>query len=229
MRSRLPLSGRVFAAVSVPVFLAAPALAGPDWIEIGDAGSFLLSAQIPAPPPGVTQLSTISGTLNALSGDLEDLYVIRIDAPLTFSITTGSADFDSVLYLFNITINDEALGLLGNDDQATGNNLPRLVGAATDGTGVVVSSPGDYLLAVTGRGRIPLSATGPIFNLASLTEISGADGPGGLNALSGWTGEGDTGSYNIDLVDINFPRYPAPGTIAAPIMIALAAGRRRRR
>lgn len=227
MRARLSPSSLATLAVA-SLTLAAPALAGPDWIEVGDAGSSLPFAQRPLRPPGAPALQTISGTLNAGLGDFEDLYFVNVVDPMTFSIATGMSNFDSVLYLFNITINREALGLLGNDDQATGNALPRLVGAATDGTGVVISAPGDYLLAVTGRGRSPLSSTGAIFNLATFTEISGPDGPGGFNALSGWTGSSETGTYGLVLNGVDFPIYPAPGTVALTLMAAAAAARRRR-
>jgi len=228
MRAEPSTAGIVLVAVGATGLLAAPALAGPDWVEIGDAGSSVLTAQAPLRPPGAPQLTSISGTLGGPGIDEEDLYVVRITDPVMFSMTTGSADFNPVLWLFHVTVTNDALGLLANDDQAAGNPLPRLVGAATDGTGVVVSSPGDYIVGITGRGRVPVSATGEIFNLAGLTEISGADGVGGLNVLSGWTGEGETGTYHLNFEFIDFPVFPAPGSVVLLALAGAATGRRRR-
>lgn len=226
MRSHSAL--RSAAVVASTLTFAASALAGPDWVEIGDAGSDVRTAQVPLRPPGGGQLATIAGSLDGRGADFEDLYFIAVTDPVTFSITTGSADFDPVLYLFNVTVNNEALGLLGNNDQAAGNPLARIVSPATDGTGVVISSPGDYIIAVAGSGRFPVSSTGAIFNFASLTEISGADGVGGLNVLSGWSGDGATGSYQLVLVSGDFPEVPAPGAAALLALGVVAGGRRRR-
>jgi uncharacterized protein (TIGR03382 family) len=219
-------------SICLPFLFAAPALAGPDWTEIGDAGSTFGSAQVPLAPPGVVQLSSISGQLGtSLRGviDQEDMYFINVVSPSTFSITTGSAEFNPVLYLFNITVNNDALGLLANDNESGDVSTPLLVGAATDGTGVVLASPGDYLVAITGFGRYPVSASGPIFRFDSPTEISGPDGPGGFNPLSGWAGEGETGSYHIEMMDVGFPHVPAPGTLALPALALGWTARRRRR
>lgn len=210
--------------------LAPAALAGPDWIEIGDAGSAVGSAQIPVRISGVTFLRSISGSLASGYGasDYEDLYVIRVTDAAEFSIAPVSANFNPVLYLFNLTVNSEALGLIANDDATAENDLPLLVQMSTDGTGVQVSAPGDYVLAVTGFGRVPVSRTGPMFNFATPTEISGPDGVGGLNPLMGWTGEGETGDYALMFEDIDYPDFPAPGTAAGMVMGALFLGRRRR-
>ncbi len=203
---------------------------GPDWVEVGDAGSDLPGAQYPQRPQGVTFLGSIAGQLTVGVGvaDYEDLYVFNVTDPMTFSIMPASADFNAVLYLFNITVNGEALGLLANDDRSEEDMLPRLVAMSDDGTGVQISRPGDYVLAVTGAGRVPVSRTGPIFALESPTEISGPDGPGGLNPLSGWTGEGEQGSYRFVLTSGDFPVTPAPGAAGVLVIGAMALGRRRR-
>src|SRR5688572_23939271 len=57
MRSHSAL--RSLAAAATPLMLAGSALAGPDWIEIGDAGSDVPGAQVPIRPPGAGQLATI--------------------------------------------------------------------------------------------------------------------------------------------------------------------------
>jgi hypothetical protein len=187
--------------------MSGTALAGPDWLEQGDAGSTIGSAQVPARPFGAPALTSIAGSLS--EGFIDPDYV--------------------VLYLFNITINGEGYGLLANDDESAMSTLPKLTGASTDGTGVIITFPGDYVLAVTGYGRTPVSRTGAMFNFASNTEISGADGPGGLNPLSSWTGVGETGHYSFEMEATDFPVTPAPG-VGFALMAGVGAvlGRRRR-
>ena len=226
------MSGKTFGRIAAffLVSLSGTALAGPDWLEQGDAGSAILTAQKPERPVGAQSLQSVAGSL--ASGfnqpDYEDLYYIRIMNPGTFSIRPVFADFNVVLYLFNITVNGEGYGLLGNDNESPTSNLPKLTAFSTDGTGVQVSVPGDYVLAVTGFGRTPVSRNGPIFNLASPTEISGPDGPGGFNPLMDWTGIGETGTYSFQMTATDFPVVPAPGALMVLAAGGLALGRRRR-
>lgn len=109
----------------IAVLVAIPAVAGPAWVEPDedDAGSLPGDAQF---TQGEGSLSTITGVLGgagAAAGgldDFEDMYVIRIDEPMSFTATTafppGFAEFDSRLYLFEVS----GLGLLGNEDTSTG-------------------------------------------------------------------------------------------------------------
>lgn len=232
MHFRAPLS---LFALSV---CASPALAGPDWIEGGfiggpDAGSILETAQ---PVTGVGQLTTIFGSLSSgttIDGgvtqpDFEDMYLIRIDVPGTFRFEVTGAQFDAQLFLFNITLPGEAFGLLANKDTST-SNAPLLMRPATDGTGADVLLPGTYAIAISGGGRVPVSMTGEIFNFVSPTEISGPDGPGGLNPHIGWTGEGAVGTYAVEMTDIGYVAIPAPGTLAVLLGGAGGLARRRRR
>ena len=226
------MSGKTRGSIAalVVIALAGTATAGPDWLEQGDAGSTILTAQKPERPAGAQSLASVAGTLaeGFNQPDYEDLYYIRIMNPGNFSIRPVSANFNVVLYLFNITVNGEGYGLLGNDDESPTSTLPKLTAFSTDGTGVQVSVPGDYVLAVTGRGRTPISRSGPIFNLASPTEISGPDGPGGFNPLMQWTGIGETGTYSFELQATDFPVVPAPGSLMALAVGGLALARRRR-
>lgn len=214
------------------------AVAGPDWVEAGDAGSSILTAQVPVSPAlNITTIRTISGTLtgsargepgNPQAPDFEDLYFFKVTQVGEFSIRPISANFDAVLYLFNLSVNFEGFGLLANDNENSDSVIPQILPFATDGTGVQISVPGDYVLAVASKGRVPVSRTGPIFNFQTPTEISGPDGPGGLNPLSGWTGPGIAGDYSLQLEESGFPTVPAPGAALLTIAGAvLAAGRRR--
>jgi hypothetical protein len=204
---------------------ASGAAAGPDWTEVGDAGSNFASAQIPL---GNGMIRTIAGSLGAEGGvvDYEDMYIIGIDAPTVFRLELANPNFDAQLFIFNITLAGAAFGLLANDDSAPGDPNPILTPIATDGTMAILDLPGDYLIGVSGKGRNPISAGGLIFNFADPTEISGADGPGGLLRHIGWDGEGEVGDYVIEMDGTVFPEIPAPGALA-PLAGVLIARRRR--
>jgi hypothetical protein len=213
-------------AVTGLLACASLAMAGPDWTEVGDAGS----------GPGNAQVTLGNGVINSISGtlgnrgsitDFEDMYYIGVDEPGAFSLVIANADFDAQLFVFHLTLSGAALGLLANDNADVETTLPAITPMATDGTGVVLDLPGVYLIAVAGAGRRPVSMTGDIFSYDSSTEISGADGPGGLNRLIGWEGEGETGSYNIRTDGTVFPEIPAPGTLALLSVAGLATRRRR--
>jgi MYXO-CTERM domain-containing protein len=204
------------------------AAAGPDWVERGNAGGTLGEAQ---PVVGVGQLRTIQGTLSTEGPepDLEDMYLIRITQPSEFSFDLFSADFDTQLWLFNVTRADEAFGLLANDD-ADGKTRTSLIdGPATDGTGARVLNPGVYALAISVGGRVPISLGGLIYRFDSRTEISGPDGAGGLNSHVGWQGDGVGGSYVIGVEGVTYVDVPAPGPLALAGVGLAAAWRRRRR
>ncbi len=215
----------MYAAMAAMV-VAGTALAGPDWVETTDAGSTLSTAQAVL---GVGQLNTINGRLGgARSGeDLEDMYLIRVTTPGTFKFELLNSEFDSSLYLFNITLGNEAFGLLGNLETIDGVNAV-LTSVSTDGTGAQISTPGIYALAITSSGRIPVSANGSIFNFTTLGETSGADGVGGLLPHIGWTGEGSRGSYTMRVTGTTFVDVPAPAAAALLAGGLITLGRRRR-
>ncbi len=219
------LSGCVV-ALSALLFAESRALAGPDWVEHGDAGSTLGGAQQTI---GIGAIHTISGTLGGqtLTGDFEDMYLIRVLDPATFSMKVIGANFDAQLWVFNVTIPGQAFGLLANDNTPAGIN-PIVTSLATDGTGAQLKVPGVYAVAISGAGRVPVSLNGPIFFFGSPTEISGPDGPGGINPHIDWTGEGETGSYTIQTEGVGFYDTPAPGSIAVLAAGAIAGARRRR-
>lgn len=203
------------------------AVAGPDWLEQGDAGATFSNAQRIL---GVGEVHSISGTLSEglLTPDLEDVYLLRITQPTAFSFDFRLANFDCQAWLFNVTQANELFGLLANND-VNGNSAWSLIaGPATDGTQSQVSQPGVYAIAITGLGRVPVSRTGDIFTLETRTEVSGADGPGGLNPLQGWAGQGQTGSYTIMTRGTEFFDTPAPG-VAGVLLGGLGLAARRRR
>ena len=157
------------------------ALAGPEWVEQGDAVRGVSDAQTTV---GVGPVSQIRGKLGGLEGggvagltDFQDVYLIFIETPTVFQATTeaGLTEFQSRLYLFEA----DGSGLLANETAsgAAGDVISSLPNVATDGTGVVVLDPGLYLLAITVSPFGPVCGGSSIFALESPGEVSGPDGP----------------------------------------------------
>jgi hypothetical protein len=220
----------LFVTAAAGLSFCGTAQAGPDWVERGDAGSVLGGAQLTL---GEGSIRTIQGTLSgALLGpgaDFEDMFIISIAEPATFSFTTANANFNSTMYLLNITQGNEAFGLLGADDVGESSGAI-LTGVATDGSGAQVTNPGLYALVVTFSGNRCQSRTGNIFRFDTPTEITGPDGPGGTNPHEGWANEGSFsgGEYIIDVVGVEFAEVPAPGGVMLAGIAGLIAARRRR-
>src|SRR5882724_2442164 len=107
---------RLLGFSAVVCALSGTAFAGPDWVEIGDAGNNLSTAQRIT---GIGTPVTIEGSLSnswVAEADLEDMYLLRIETPSSFRFDLSLSSFDSMLYLFNVTQAQEALGLLANND-----------------------------------------------------------------------------------------------------------------
>jgi hypothetical protein len=212
----------------VPLALAGPALAGPDWQEAGDAGPLPPAAQRTI---GSGPLSTISGSLSTVAPgtpDLQDMFEIRIVDPEAFSARTiflEGTDFDSQLWLFTVqgAGHPPGLGLVGNDDAPDKPGIGSLLLAMpTDGTTVNVP-PGNYYLAISGFNNDPASQGGPIFFQANFSEISGPDGKGGEFPVSNWVvlppGQDPLGGYLIMLTGTAFAATPCPGDTNADRLI----------
>lgn len=231
MASRVFTSG---AAILVLLFVSTAA-AGPDHIEDGDAGSVPGTAQKVYKSVTLLRLDTIEGTLGSTRGiDREDMYLIRIVDPANFRASTvpddgGSAEFDSQLWLFKPIVPPQpgsaSLGLLGNNDFAPGGNqFSRLRPMATDGTGAQVTEPGDYFIAISAFGTVPLSVGGPIFQFAAQDEVSGPDGPGAGAPHVDWTdGPSMPGQYVIAFTGVEgFPRDVPALSPFGIVILALA-------
>lgn len=230
---------------AVALMVTNSSFAGPDWVEDGDAGSSIESAQVINNVVGgqvqriVGQLSG-GGTVAGIDADFEDLYLINITDPSKFMVSTapqfgGSADFQTSLWLFDF----DGFGQLGNvysPQSPLGGAAGEILGStlfnfATDDTGHVITKPGLYYLGITGVPNHPL-ASGPtegmdIFQFDQFDEISGPDGPGAaFPFIKWWWGEGETGSYEIIVEGVG--EVPAPGAMGL-LMLGLARGRGRRR
>ncbi len=206
------------AALACVCAAAFDAAAGPVWCETlhGDAGAFAMTAQV---PQGNGTLSRIDGSLAAAAGaggDFEDMYLIFIEDPNTFRATTDPADpvlaplapgasFDTQLWLFRRQPTPlAAFGSLGNNNTPLNPNpFSLLIPVPTDGS-PPIDDCGLYYLAISRIGDVPMSSGGPIFAIASPTEISGPDGPGGTVAHSAWTPLPVFGTYAIALLSARF-------------------------
>jgi len=224
---------RTYGFVLLAGSLASVAIAGPDWIEDGDAGSTLDTAQ-DITPVGI--VNTIAGTLGGT--DTEDIYKLiilngdDIAGPVQFGLNLeqGPGGFNPALWLFDAY----GFGVLGNDDDPIlGGPDARLIAPSTDGVTLLLP-PGTYFLAITESGNVPLSfrpgggaingegAFEEIFAFADVTEVSGPDGIGADNPLAAWSGgEGTDGGYGIIIT-------PAPGSVALLALAGVGITRRRR-
>lgn len=224
--------GAVAAAI-VASALTVSTQAGPDWEEgsfgSGDAGRLPESAQIPFGPP-LGDLMHISGQLTGMAelgeDDFQDMFGIWISTPMIFSASTesfmgGDATFDVQLWLFD----SGGFGLLGVDGVGLGATMGNM---STDGTGIVITTPGLYYLAASLGNSDPTDGADAIFAQLVPGEVSGPDGPGGIKNITDWTAPVDTigGEYTIAVTGTAF--VPAPGA-AVVLLLATLRPRRRRR
>lgn len=199
--------------------LASPALAG-GFNEGGDAGRTIGTSQ--PVTGGVGPALSISGSLSGPlfgPGDFEDVYEIFISNPAAFSVSTvGAAPFDTELFLFD----PAGLGLLANDDTSVAVLQSTVPNAANDGSGAAVLLPGNYFLAITGKGNKATSNGGLlIFDQVIATEVSGPDGPGAAFVQDDWNpGTGPIGSYTIQLTGVSFiPLEPIPSLSPSGLLL----------
>ncbi len=206
-------------SLAVTLAFGGLALAGPEHIETGDAGSYKSTAQKVYKSYTDPHLDLIMGQLsNSTAGktpDLEDMYIIRVTDPEEFSASTdpgdcvmtgdppsevcGYAEFDSQLWIMRIVRDEDGVALLANDEKFTSSGSSKLTGSANDGSGNFHVNVGEYLIAITAYGNVPQSSSGNLYTFANRTEVSGADGPGAHGVHSAWTGGGPSvpGDYTI--------------------------------
>lgn len=179
---RFALTLFVLAAVA-----ATPAMA--QWVEQGDAGDLPATAQVPA---GVNPLTSITGTFLASDADM---YCIRIDNPQAFSATTCAVStVDTQLWLFLPNGN----GVSFNDDS------PVPCGLQSTITGVFVSAPGTYLLAISKYDRDAMNGANAIWLDTPFNVERAPDGPGAPGPITGWAGTTTTGNYRINLAGTSY-------------------------
>ncbi len=215
---------------ALPVFalslLAAGALQAQTYVEVGDSGANLGSAQ----PTGTSSgqgLNTIMGSiLNGLDGDF---FYINITNPMTFSASTvGGSSLDTMLYLF--TQNGSPIYL--NDDAAGGMSLQSTL---PSGNPFGTLQIGTYIIGISLSGAEPINAGNQNLFADALfsTDLRGPRA-GALGPVTGvrQATSGETGPYSIFLTGAATSSIPEPGTLAlvglSGLGVFLAARRRLR-
>lgn len=168
--------------------------AGAVWTEAGDAGQLLGSAQHVT---GSGLLTQIDGEI-AGGGD-RDMFLIRITNPLDFSFTvtaTGNDgnNADTILALFDIS----GLGIVYNDNIDGANFKSRL-----DSNSGLVTSAGDYYLAIMGGGQqfVDVNSQAIWLEAEDWDVQKAPDGPSSTAIFNGYFGVGgaNVGSYTISI------------------------------
>lgn len=233
-------SSFVIASASLMLSTSTVALAGPDWdLDLTeDAGKTLATAQ--AITTGGS-INTIAGTLGnyPLTGqsDGQDLYLVYVDSPLLFRVSTvgidgGSAGFDASLFAFAVDFSGgdaKARALLGNTSAFSGTTDARLVQATNDGSNIKLEAPGLYLIGIALNGTYPINSMFESIFGDNLGTPGLVVGPSSAvsGELSDWGGAGGPGgSYVMAVQGISGTLVPAPGAIA---LLGLAGLRLRRR
>lgn len=190
----------------------------PNYVETGDAGQTLATAQAAGAFPGGA--STISGTI--ANGNDADLYSFTLAATtsLQFALTSTTNGIDTGLFLFNST--GQAL-FANNDGSGTSvNPILRALNLAA----------GTYFLGIAISGNEPVnSANQLLFAMGTTTSTRGAASGVNPTTLAGFNSNpdfpGDTGAYSIAITAV-----PEPSTNVALALggaVALTLVRRFRR
>ena len=198
-------------------FGAIPAVAddnfGPDWVEDGDAGNTLESAQrVKGNSSSVNTLNGATGGGGGFNrgsgGDFQDIYLVYIADPDQFTASTvgpeGDANFDTRMWLFRY----DGPGVLAADDASDADNRTFLRGF--DLPDQEIFKPGVYGLAIGGTPNIPVNLFGnPMFPPAAPGQTVGPSQKGALSPLGDWNPlEGTTGSYRIAMTGVRFIPLP---------------------
>ena len=208
--------------------------------ELGDAGSFRISAQIATGGAGID--GNLSGPQPGPGGgDFEDCYIINITEPGDFKAQTSreTSEFDTQLWLFELVPDSEvdALGMLANDEILNGPQGPSfLPNQSNDGTNIEVTEPGCYMLCISAFDNDPTSLGDEIFDVPDgmREEVSGPDGDGGGTAHDDWSQDVGQGDYLILLQGtadargvcepLRVPATSHTGLGAMLVLLSLAGG-----
>ena len=202
--------------------LAVAAAASADiWTEVGDAPD--------APSPGqatvgVGPLTDIFGTLgDGIVVPDVDMYCVRITSATAFGAIVDSADFDSQMFMFDIS----GMGVNHNDD-----NVGLLSGLYSLGPAAGTPAPlalvdgAMYGLAISSYNVDPVDpAGGLMWSNSPFGDQTSADLPPG--PLSGWVGDGAGGGYHIRLIGATFCDVPEPASLSLLALGGLMFIRRR--
>ncbi|MEY4183412.1 MAG: hypothetical protein RLZZ217_2038 [Planctomycetota bacterium] len=196
-------------------------LAGPIWGEgpeengtggSKDAGASVETAQEVASPlagAGGSTLTRISGRTAStalVQTDLVDIYEISISTPANFSAKTEGSTFDTAIFLFRKTLDNNGFTLgvpvVMNDDVSDVAEWSQIGGSTGAITGLAA---GTYFLAIAPSGSVPMACRGepsfaPLFTytpgskIVTYPSVSQASWP-----LCEWVNTGAGGDYQIDI------------------------------
>ncbi len=219
----LPRFTRSLTLLALSAF-AAGVLQAQTYVEVGDAGANLGTAQRTGATSG-SPLNTITGTiLNAFDGDF---FYITITNPSVFSATTmGGSTLDTMLYLF--TMNGSPVYL--NDDAPSGGTLQSTLPAGHPSGPLAI---GTYIIGISLSGAEPInSANQNLFADAVFSTDVRGPRAGALGPVTGVRQAtfNESGAYSIFLTGAATSAVPEPSTIAllgfSGLGIFLAARRR---
>lgn len=188
------------------IIFSSTLFAGGTWDAIGDVPSF---------PDGQAQITRGPGELSLITGatsiqaDPRNAYCIKITDPANFVATTDNSintaantDFDTRLYLFD----KKGQPVLFNDDTSAITTAPfpsTLTGVTNDGSGFVLTQPGEYILVVAGFPDKPLdNIASNLFNIGN-TSVNAANP--NVGNFSTWENNNPaTGSYLVALKGVSY-------------------------
>ena len=225
-----------FASGMAASLVASAALAGPSW-DLDNTSDAKQSAQDAQAVTTGGSVLNISGSLSGipLLGEvaLVDMYLVYINAPMTFYMSTaggqfgGSANFDSQLFLFSAQDTPTGMSagaLLANHLAAAGSSGSFVGSASSDGS-YRLENAGFYYLAISGFGTNPYASNNELL-WGALTD-PGIVAYGQGRELAYWQNAGNVqgGAYTIHLNGVT--GVPAPGACALLGLCGLLRSRRR--
>lgn len=189
------------------------------WVETGDAGDLLASAQVTR---GIGDLLEIRGRLT--SGADIDMFCVDIVSPGNFFASTTGVVFNTQLWLFD----REGMGVTFHDD-VSNSDFTSILSPQF----VSFRQPGHYFLAISSFDADARDSQN--FELWQDDPRQNERMPDGLSqpaALHHWDSNGETfGDYRILLSGSAFCAVPEPTTFSAFVIgsLSLLARRRTRR
>lgn len=195
------------AVLSTAASAHAAFLPSSNYVETGDAGQTLATAQNAGAFPGGA--STISGTIGTSTD--ADLYsfTLSVATQLRF-VSTSTTGIDTNIFLFNST----GVALFGNDDSSTS-----IQGAFTTN----LLAAGTYYFGISLSGNEPVNSNNQLlFTSAqppgSLRTAAGNVNPTTLATFNGNTAVAETGPYSVAITAV-----PEPSTTVTALAGVLAS------